>query len=100
MTRVDPLSSRRRRGLSSSYSALDSVSMGSDELELAINPGAGDSEEDPNNNNSNGKPQLPQKAVSDCVKNLVQWFGNVGDKVGKGTTALLDALPSLSLIHI
>ena len=76
--------------------------MGSDELELAINPVNTSSDEDQNNNNGSsnstavtGKPQLPQKAVSDCVKNLVQWFGNVGDKVGKGKTAFLDALPSI-----
>ena len=37
--------------------------------------------------------------VSECVKNMVSWVSQVGDKVGKGTSALIDALPSLKEDH-
>lgn len=33
------------------------------------------------------------------MKNFCQWMSGVGDKVGKGTTAFLDALPSLKGDH-
>ena len=39
------------------------------------------------------------KNVSECVKNVVSWVSQVGDKVGKGTSALIDALPSLKEDH-
>jgi len=35
--------------------------------------------------------------VSDCVRNLRLWVNSVGDRVGRGTTAILDALPSVCL---
>ena len=37
--------------------------------------------------------------MSECVKNVVSWVSQVGDKVGKGTSALIDALPSLKEDH-
>ena len=76
-----------RRGRSSSYSALDTVSLESN----------GTTDE----NSSEDAPlfqQTPQK-VSECAKNLVRWVSNVGDRVGKGTTALLDHLPSIKEDH-
>ena len=40
-----------------------------------------------------------QFQVSECVKNVVSWVSQVGDKVGKGTSALIEALPSLKEDH-
>lgn len=68
----------RRRPLSSSYSALDSV---------------GSEEQDGDNKG------MPKQQVSECVKHLVSWVSSVGDRVGKGTSALIDALPSLKEDH-
>lgn len=37
-----------------------------------------------------------QKTVSECMRNLVSWVSSVGDRVNKGTAALLDAIPNPS----
>jgi ADP-ribosylation factor-like protein 4 len=81
---------RKRNGrLSASYSALDSVSLESSDstsaagsTSLFVSP-----------------PAASQKSVSDCVKNVAKWVSTVGDKVGKGTTALIDSLPSMKEDH-
>ena len=65
---------KSKRGLSSSYSALDTVSTA--ESDGSVSAAA------PNS----------QKKVSDCVKNLVQWMSKVGKE---STTAFLEAMPSL-----
>eukprot|EP00095_Tigriopus_kingsejongensis_P002716 snap_masked-scaffold809_size94238-processed-gene-0.12 protein:Tk02716 transcript:snap_masked-scaffold809_size94238-processed-gene-0.12-mRNA-1 annotation:"adp-ribosylation factor-like 4a" len=80
----------RRLGLSSSYSALDTLQSeaGSHEnfpLDIA------------ERNDESGAH--PQRVVSECVKSVKSWMLNVGGKVGKGTTALKGALPSLKEDH-
>jgi GTPase SAR1 family protein len=34
-----------------------------------------------------------------CVKNLVSWVSNFGDKVGKSTSAIREAMPSMKEDH-
>jgi len=75
-----PTVSTARRPRSNSYSALDSTSDDGGTLEEC-------------------KTLSNKKPVSECVKNMVSWVSQVGDKVGKGTSALIDALPSLKEDH-
>ncbi len=71
----------RRSRPTKSYSALDSE----DEEEDDVNCSGQQQQQ---------QQQQQQRSVSDCVKNLVSWASAVGDRVSRGTSALMDALPN------
>lgn len=75
----------KKLGLSSSYSALDTLQ--SDQESYDGFPGG--LKEDQNH----------QKAMSEYMKSFKHWITNVSDKVEKGTMALKEALPSLKEDH-
>ncbi len=91
---------RKRRGdprLSASYSALDTVSLeSSDTSATAATTASAASLFDRGSGGSSSAPN--QKTVTEAVKNVAKWVSNVGDRVGRGTTALLDSLPSVGSI--
>ena len=86
---------RAPRKLSASYPALDSLSLESDNTVMSSSRNDATVLANTSVATSGG-----QRGVSECVKNVGRWMSYVGQKVGRGASAIKGRFPNLKENHV